>query len=178
MAHPLAAARIVEHCPDIKLIVLLRNPADRAISHYHQEFRRQHDLLTMQAALDIEEERTYADWTALAAGELLTVSAAQRFSYRKRGHYAEQLTPYLQLFPRKNIAIYSSEHFFQQPLALLPLLYSFLSVDDAFQPADLLPRKPGDYGEADQIIRNELLQYYAPLNEELFSLIGQRFDWQ
>ena len=178
MAHPLAAARIAEHCPDTKLIVLLRNPADRAISHYHQEFRRQHDLLTLQAALDIEEERTRADWDALAVGELLTFSAAQRFSYRKRGHYAEQLAPFLEQFPRENIVIYSSEQFFQQPLELLPLLYSFLGADPAFQPADLLPRKPGHYGEADQMIRNELLQYYAPLNEELFTLIGQRFDWQ
>lgn len=177
MAHPLAAQRIAEHCPDIKLIVLLRNPADRAISHYHQEFRRHHDLLPLQAALDIEEERTSADWAALTAGELLTFSAAQRFSYRRRGHYAEQLTPFLEKFPRKNIAIYSSEYFFQQPLGLLPELYRFLGVDPTFQPADLLPRKPGDYGEADRTIRDALLQYYAPLNEKLFTLINQRFDW-
>lgn len=177
MAHPLAAQRIAEHCPDIKLIVLLRNPADRAISHYHQEFRRHHDLLPLQAALDAEVERTSADWVSLAAGELLTSSTAQRFSYRQRGHYAEQLAPFLEKFPRNNIAIYSSEQFFQQPFNVLPLLYHFLGVDPAFRPADLLPRKPGHYGEADQIIRNELLQYYAPLNEQLFALINQRFDW-
>lgn len=177
MAHPLAAARIAEHCPETKLIVLLRNPADRAISHYHQEFRRQHDLLPLQAALDAEEERTHTDWKALAEGELLTFSAAQRFSYRQRGHYAKQLTPFLQRFPRGNISIYSSEYFFQKPLELLPKLYGFLGVNPTFQPADLMPRKPGDYGEADQPIRNALLQYYAPLNEELFTLIGQRFAW-
>lgn len=177
MAHPLAAQRIAEHCPDTKLIALLRNPADRAISHYHQEFRRHHDLLTLRAALDIEEERTAADWAALAAGALLTSSAAQRFSYRRRGHYAEQLRPFLARFPRENIAIYSSEQFFQQPADLLPLLYSFLGVDPEFMPADLLPRKPGHYGQADQIIRDELLRYYEPLNEELFDLIDQRFDW-
>jgi hypothetical protein len=177
MAHPLAAERIAKHCPDTRLIVLLRNPADRAISHYHQEFRRHHDLLGLQAALDIEEERTHADWAALAAGELLTFSAAQRFSYRRRGHYAEQLAPFLEKFPRDHIAIYSSEQFFQQPLELLPHLYHFLGVDPAFRPADLLPRKPGHYGQADQMIRNELLRYYEPLNEKLFELIGQRFDW-
>lgn len=177
MAHPLAAERIAGHCPDTKLIVVLRNPADRAISHYHQEFRRRHDLLPLQAALDAEEARTRADWQALAEGELLTSSTAQRFSYRQRGHYAEQLAPFLQRFPRENIIIHSSEYFFQQPLELLPELYRFLGVDPAFQPADLLPRKPGDYGEADQAIRNALLQYYAPLNEQLFTLINQRFDW-
>lgn len=178
MAHPLAAQRIAEHCPQVKLLVLLRNPADRAISHYHQEFRRQHDLLTLPEALAAEEERTQSDWSALAAGKLLTHSAAQRFSYRERGHYAQQLQPFLQRFPREQIAIFSSESFFQEPLTVLAQLYRFLGVDSAFQPTDLFPRKPGNYGQADQVVRQSLLQYYQPHNETLFSLIGQRFDWQ
>lgn len=177
MAHPLAAERIARHCPDTKLIVLLRNPADRAISHYHQEYRRHHDPLSLPEALDAEEERTRSDWQALAAGKLLTHSAAQRFSYRRRGHYAQQLAPFLQCFPREQLAIHSSEQFFQQPFSLLPLLYHFIGVDAGFRPADLLPRKPGHYGQADQQVRNALLEYYRPLNEQLFDLIGQRFDW-
>lgn len=178
MAHPLAASRIARHCPETRLIVLLRNPADRAISHYHQEFRRHHDSLDLRAALDAEEQRTRDDWAALATGKLLTFSAAQRFSYRRRGHYAEQLAPFMALFPRQQMAIYSSEQFFLQPYSLLPLLYHFLGVDPAFRPADLLPRKPGHYGQADQAVRQELLEYYQTHNEALFTLIGQRFDWQ
>lgn len=178
MAHPLAAQRIAEHCPSVKLLVLLRNPADRAISHYHQEFRRQHDPLSLQEALIAEEKRTQADWQALADGKLLTHSAAQRFSYRERGHYAQQLQPFLQRFPREQIAIYSSEQFFQEPFAVLAPLYRFLGVDPSFQPPDLFPRKPGNYGAADQAVRQSLVQYYEPHNTALFSLIGQRFDWQ
>lgn len=178
MAHPLAAQRIAEHCPHAKLLVLLRNPADRAISHYHQEFRRHHDPLSLAEALAAETERTRTDWQALAAGKLLTQSAAQRFSYRERGHYASQLEPFFQLFPREQIAIYSSEQFFQEPLSVLAQLYDFLGVDASFRPSDLLPRKPGNYGQADTAVRQSLLQYYAPHNETLFSLIHQRFDWQ
>lgn len=177
MAHPLAAARIAKHCPDIRLIALLRNPADRAISHYHQEVRRKKETLPLQEALDAEESRTRADWDALAAGQLLVHSRAQQYSYRQRGHYAEQLTLYLQQFPRQNIQIYNSEFFFQQPERLLPDVFGFLGVETSFMPADLLPRKPGHYGEADQCIRNALLEYYEPYNEALFTLIGQRFDW-
>lgn len=177
MAHPLVAERMARYCPTARLIVLLRNPADRAISHYHQEFRRHHDPLSLQAALDAEHGRTRDDWQALAAGKLLTHSAAQRFSYRQRGHYAEQLAPFLQHFPREHIAIHSSEAFFEQPHSLLPQLYAFLGVDPAFRPHELLPRKPGHYGKADQGIRNDLLSYYQPLNEALFTLIGQRFNW-
>ncbi len=178
MAHPLAAERIHLHCPDVKLIVLLRNPADRAISHYHQEFRRIHDTLSLQEALDAEAERTADDWAALRAGKLLNFSTAQRFSYRQRGHYAEQLQPFLARFRREQFFIDSSERFFAEPHNLLPELYRFLGVDDDFHPTDLWPRKPGNYGEADQKIRDALLDYYAPLNEQLFALLNQRFDWQ
>lgn len=177
MAHPLTAERMYRHCPHSKLVLLLRNPANRAISHYHQEFRRHHDPMTLQQALDAENERTAADWQALAAGKLLTHSAAQRFSYRQRGHYAEQLRPFLALFPREQFFIASSERFFYEPQKLLPELYDFLGVDPAFHPADLWPRKPGHYGDADEKIRQHLLDYYHSLNEELFELIGQRFDW-
>lgn len=177
MAHPLAAGRIHQHCPDTRIIVLLRNPADRAISHYHQEFRRHHDPMTLQQALDAETTRTANDWRALAEGKLLTHSAAQRFSYRQRGHYAEQLRPFLERFPRNQFFIDSSERFFYQPQQLLPDLYRFLGVDPDFHPSDLWPRKPGHYGDADEKIRQDLLDYYRPMNEALFDLIGQRFDW-
>jgi len=60
----------------------------------------------------------------------------------------------------------------------LAQLYRFLGVDSSFQPADLFPRKPGNYDPADQAVRQSLVQYYEPHNEALFSLIGQRFDWQ
>lgn len=178
MAHPLAAQRIAEHCPNTKLLVLLRNPADRALSHYQQEFRRHHDPLTFPEALAAEDQRTQQDWQALAAGRLLTHSTAQRFSYRERGHYAKQLQPFLQRFPREQLAIFSSEQFFQEPLSVLAQLYRFLGVDASFQPIDLFPRKPGNYGPADHAVRQSLVQYYEPHNEALFSLIGQRFDWQ
>ena len=178
MAHPLAAKRIAEHSPDTKLLVLLRNPADRALSHYHQEFRRHHDPLSFPEALAAEDRRTLQDWQALAAGKLLTHSAAQRFSYRERGHYAKQLQPFLQRFPRERLAIFSSEQFFQEPLIVLAHLYHFLGVDPSFQPLDLFPRKPGNYDPADQAVRQSLVQYYEPHNEALFSLISQRFDWQ
>ncbi len=178
MAHPLVAQRIVQHCPTAKLLLLLRNPADRAISHYHQEFRRHHDLLSLEDALAAEGKRTKSDWDALATGKLLTHSAAQRFSYRERGHYAKQLQAFFQHFPREQIAIFSSEQFFQKPYAVLAQFYAFLGVDASFHPTDLLPRKPGNYGEADRAVRQSLVQYYEPHNEALFSLIGQRFDWQ
>lgn len=177
MAHPFAARRIAQDCPDSRLIVMLRNPADRAISHYQQEFRRKHDLAELTKALADEDARTAKDWEALERGELLTRSNAQRFSYRRRGYYANQLKPFLALFPRTQIHILQSEAYFQSPYSLLPGIYNFLGVDPAFRPTDLSIRKPGHYEKVMDAIYHNLMQEYAAENEVLFDLIGERYNW-
>ena len=55
--HPLVPARVREDVPGAKLIALLRNPVDRAYSHYHHELRRGREDLSFEKALDREEER-------------------------------------------------------------------------------------------------------------------------
>ena len=178
MAHPRVAERIAHDCPHTRLIVMLRNPADRAISHYEQEFRRQHDTADLAKALADEEQRTAKDWAALAAGALLTRSNAQRFSYRQRGYYARQLQPYFDRFPRQQLFVLQSETFFTQPLDILPNLYHFLGVDPAFRPTDWSVRKPGHYEKSQyDALYRELMQHYEPENETLFALLGERYDW-
>ena len=177
MAHPQVAERIAKDCPETKLIVMLRNPADRAISHYQQEFRRKHDLLELEQALAEEAARTTQDWQALAQGEILTFSNAQRFSYRQRGHYAQQLIPYFARFPRSQIYILQSEAYFQSPYSLLPSIYRFLGIDSDFTPSDLSIRKPGHYEKKLDAVYHTLMTHFEPENEALFELIGERYDW-
>lgn len=177
MAHPRVAERIARDCPDTRLIVMLRNPADRAISHYQQEYRRKHDLADLARALAEEDARTAKDWAALKRGELLTRSNAQRFSYRQRGYYARQLAPYFALFPRSRIFILQSEAYFQSPYDLLPGIYRFLGVDPGFRPADLSIRKPGHYEKILDAIYHDLMEHYAQENETLFDMIGERYNW-
>lgn len=178
MAHPRVAERIAQECPGVRLVVMLRNPADRAISHYEQEFRRQHDTADLTKALADEDLRTAKDWAELASGTLLTRSNAQRFSYRQRGYYAQQLQPFFDRFPREHIFVLQSETFFNQPLDVLPGLYHFLGVDPAFRPTDWSIRKPGHYEKSRyELIYRELAAHYAPHNEALFTLLGERYDW-
>lgn len=56
--HPHAPQRIFQHCPKVKLIVMLRNPTDRAYSHYMMQNKRKIDPLpTFEEAIDAEESR-------------------------------------------------------------------------------------------------------------------------
>jgi lipopolysaccharide transport system ATP-binding protein len=178
MAHPCAAERMAAACPNARLIVMLRNPADRAISHYQQEFRREHDTADLERALKDEDARTHKDWQALENGALLTRSNAQRFSYRRRGYYARQLQPFFQRYPRTQIYAFQSEVFFNNPLSLLPGIYHFLGVDPGFRPGDWSIRKPGHYEKSrHKHTYQALMAHYAPENEALFTLIGERYDW-
>jgi hypothetical protein len=95
IAHPEAAGRI-RAClgPEVRILISLRNPVDRAISHYLQNVRNGHEDLTFEAAIEAEPER-------VRAGE----TAARRFGYLARGHYAEQVARYLETFGRDPVKV-------------------------------------------------------------------------
>ena len=91
----LAAERIAHHFPDASIIVLLRNPVDRAISNYF--FTKKHGLETL-----VIEEAFAADEERLLLGLQKAISVSP-FAYKARGHYINYLTNWRNHFPDKNI---------------------------------------------------------------------------
>ena len=55
--YPTVPSRMKEILPDVKLIVILRNPVDRAYSHYHHMLRRNNESLSFEKAIESEKER-------------------------------------------------------------------------------------------------------------------------
>lgn len=176
--HPQSARRIAEVYPHIKLIVMLRDPVERAISHYHQQHRRGHEKLPMLAAFEQEPKRIGKAWEKLLRDEQTSASLLQQCSYLKRGEYLSQLQRYEQYFPARQIHLIESRDFFNQPQDTLQLLYHFLEIDPDFVPADLWPRKPGLYADTDPTILNYLHHYFKPHNEALFRHLGRTFPWK
>lgn len=116
-----AAERIHHHIPDVKLIVILRHPADRAYSHYMMLRRDGFEHLSFPAALAAEDQRVADGW-------------GHRWHYRRRGFYAAQLQPYFDLFKREQLKIYLHEDLTSDTLVVLQDIFRFLDVDDAFVP--------------------------------------------
>lgn len=88
-------ARIAETLgKDVKIIIVLRNPADRAYSHYLMSRRRGFELLSFKEAIENEPER-------------IKLGAFERnhFSYIDRGYYSKQVERYLNLFGKENVLI-------------------------------------------------------------------------
>lgn len=170
--HPLAAPRIKEQLPDIKLIAVLRNPVDRAVSHYFHTRRNGGETLAMADAFAAEDQRL------AAAGKDYSSPAYIRHSYKARGRYAEQLERYLRLFPKDQLLIIDSEGLFERPAEYLRRIYAFAGVDPAYTPGKLQPRNVApEKDTTDPRVLDELRAYFRPHNQALYELLGAEFTW-
>jgi len=157
--------RIHADFPNIKLIAILRNPIDRAYSHYH--LQKQWDDLSFENAIVAEPER-------LASLDPFSFHYARK-AYLKRGDYAAQLQPYISLFGRENILVLQSEKFFKERQTVLARIFSFLELEP--EEIEPIPLQKIEYPPMDKDTRYLLNAYFVMKNENLYDLIGESFDW-
>lgn len=121
LSTPGTAARIRSRLPGVKLIAILRNPVDRALSDFSLRTRDGWEpCRTIEAALADEKRRLAENW---ATG-----------LYRYRGYYGRQLQEYFQAFSRRQIQVVLYEDLVTRPDWLYQLLFSFIGVDPSFRP--------------------------------------------
>jgi Sulfotransferase domain len=172
--NPLAPKRIFDLIPNAKLIVLLRNPTERAISHYLHVKRRGREPLPMMEALKAEEARI---GKAIERQDFKN-EAFRLHSYKCRGRYKEQIGRFLQYFRRQQLLILCSETFFKDPRATLRRVFEFLGVDAAFKVPDLKPRNvASNRGNIDPAARSYLNTYFQPHHQPLYDLTGENYSW-
>ena len=119
---PRAAAEIRRYVPEAKLIAILRNPIDRAYSHFLHMVRSgtEHlddfaQALQEEEEVGIYKERTFQD-------------------YIGRGLYYDQLKRYFGTFPREQVRVYLYEDLSDAPISTVQDAFGFLKVDDSFVP--------------------------------------------
>ena len=113
-----AMERIWNYNPQIKLIMQLRNPADRAFAHWNMQRFKGREPLDFPEALKEEPRRI--------AKPLTTES--RRFAYVDRGFYSEQLERVFKFFPREQVKIVKFEHFRDRKQKTLDEIFDFLGV--------------------------------------------------
>jgi hypothetical protein len=153
--YEMAPERMASLLPDIKLIALLRNPTERAISHYFHDLKK-----------------------GRRQGDILHAVKNDAEIYKDKGMYKQQLERYYKLFPSDNVLIINSEKFFEDPNKTLKEVCLFLDVDPDFKIADLSPQQVGFNREpVDAAVHEYLDDYYKTFNQELFDFIGRDFGW-
>jgi hypothetical protein len=172
--HPLAAQRIKATLPKARLLIVLRNPVDRAISHYFHSVKNTVEPLPLEEALEKEESRLMQE---SRSGEYSGLSLV-RHSYKARGRYAEQIKRYLDHFSREQLLIVESEQLFADPVACLSDIFEFAGVDSDFSPTKLAARNVStNRDEVSDATYTSLSTYFEPHNQELYQLIGKKFNW-
>ncbi len=171
---PMVPARIQQIVPQVKLIALLRNPTQRAISHYLHNMRKGREPLPILEALEQEEARLKPIWES---GNFRD-SKFTTYSYKSRGLYQCQLERYLQYFSRDQILILPSERFFADPNACLHQIFEFIGVDSGFYVKDLKPKNVStNKMDISPDVYAYLNDFFRLHNEALYEFLGEDFGW-
>lgn len=175
--HPLAPARAAQLVPTAKLIVLLRDPVERAYSHWRMEHRRGVDTLSFPEALEAESERTEAEYEKVANSDDYFSRALRRYSYAARGYYADQLKRWFEHFPREQFLILDCGRMFRDPVSIYATTLQFLGLPETTSVQfDVVNQGPA-MAALDEDVREQVRARFADSNEALYELLDRRFDW-
>lgn len=175
--HPYAARRIKETLPQVKLILVLRDPIERAYSHYNHIRRLNREPLSFEEALAKEVERITPDIEKLAKDEFYKADQRRDYSYLTRGYYAKQLTEWYKYFPKEQLLVVQSEEFYRETPRVYNEIVEYLGLNSYTLPV-FEAKNALKYAKMAPETKEKLKAYFAPKNEELYELLGKRFDWQ
>ncbi|MCI5130090.1 MAG: hypothetical protein D3904_00905 [Candidatus Electrothrix sp. EH2] len=163
--------------PDVKLIIMLRNPITRALSDF--KMMKEHGDEPDDFATVVRNVFQWLRDTRLTR----LVEVAQEtdnppLRYLTKGCYIDTITPWLDRFPRKNILFVRSENFFKDPQEQLDLAFKHLNLP-SYQVKNIPHlRKARISLPVDRETIELLADYFQPYNTRLGQLLGDEFTWE
>ncbi len=177
MFHPLAAERIAADLPGVRLLVLLRDPVERAYSAHAHELARGFEDQPFEAALHLEEERLRGEAERLAAEPGYLSHHHQHHGYLHRGRYLEHLQRLSDAVGRERLHVVDSHRFFTDPEPVYADVLAFLGLPDrgtpAFEKHNARARAP-----MPDNVRSRLEDHFAPHDERLAEWLGHVPSWR
>ncbi|WP_347059404.1 sulfotransferase domain-containing protein [Blastococcus sp. HT6-30] len=177
MFHPLAAERIDRDLPEVKVIVLLRDPVERAYSAHAHELARGFETEDFETALALEEERLAGEAERLAADPAYRSHGHQHHGYLQRGRYIEHLERLEAVFGRDRMHVVDSHAFFTDPEPVHDAVLRFLGLPHTgypvFERHNARPRSP-----MPEELRARLEEHFAPYDERLAAWLGHSLSWR
>lgn len=164
------AENIFKTLPNVKLILILRKPSDRAYSEYNQNI------------IDEDESRDFEELIKKEIEEIEntsnenTVFSSDKTNLVKKGIYIKQILPWLDIFPRKQILIISTEEFAKKTTEIYNEIFRFLELPE-YKIKNKQRYRKGNYEKMSDRVRKTLDDFYEKYNKELFQKIGKNFEW-
>jgi hypothetical protein len=174
--HPLAAERLARDFPDVRIIVVLRDPVERAYSHWKERTHHGGETLTFEEALEAEESRLAGEAERIVAEPGYRSVEHENHSYLAQGRYLDMLPRWFALFGRDQFHIAASEDFYAEPESQVNEIWQFVGLP----PARLASRIRHNYLPAPDIrpeTRQRLQQALADHNRGLEELLSRPQPW-
>jgi Sulfotransferase domain len=175
--HPLAATRIDADLPGVKLIVLIRDPVERAYSAHAHEFARGFESETFERALALEPERLKGQDERLVDQPFSVSLDHQHHAYVARGQYVELLRRLAGVVGRDRLHVVDSHRFFAEPEDVWADTLAFLDLpaggDPVFERHNARPRSP-----MSAEVRHQLEEHFRPWDDELIEWLGWVPSWR
>lgn len=176
--HPHSPDRVAADLPDVKLIAVLRNPVDRAYSHWNRERIRDSEVLDFPSAINAEHKRLKRPQRMMEQNPALFMPEHATYSYLARGRYYEQLERWFGVFDRERFLILRSEDFFQAPSVIMSEVLGWLGVESDWFDFDFSKKVESKKYEAmSDRTREQLEAYFEPHNKKLYRLIDRDMGW-
>jgi hypothetical protein len=177
MFHPLAAERISRDLPDVKLLVLVRDPVERAYSAHAHEIARGFETEPFERALELEDQRLAGEAERIVSQPGYLSHSHQHHGYLTRGRYAEQLERLDKLFGRERVHVVDSGRFFTDPEPVYDGVLEFLGLRQhgypVFERHNARPRSP-----MPDTLRARLDEHFQPYDERLTDWLGHAPSWR
>ena len=167
--HEQTPKRIHQILPNIKLIVILRNPVDRSYSNYFlgdQQKTFEELIADEKKILNKIDKNNVDEYYDFVHTSMLA-----------RGFYAEQLETWYKIFPKNQILIIKSEDFAIQTNKIMNEIFNFLGLEN-FNILDNSKKNKIMYEPMKEETRKELIEYFRPYNKKLYSMINRNFNWE
>lgn len=174
--HPLAAERLARDYPDVRIIVVLRDPVERAYSHFKERTHHGGETLSFEEALDAEADRIRGEEERILAEDGYVSAEHENHSYLAQGRYLDMLPRWFKFFPREQIHIALSEEFYADPDRQVNEVWKFLGLP----PSRLRSRVRYNYLPAPEMAsetRRRLRESLAEHNRDLVGLLGRPLPW-
>jgi len=178
--NPNSPKRIKEIIPNVKFIVMLRNPVDRTLSHYKRRIRNKRETKSLDDLIEYELNNFEKEFANYVNNEN-SIALYPAISYLSRSKYFQQIEIWFKYFPRDQFLFINSDDYFKNPLKEYNRILTFLELPSHY-PDIKGKRGISPSGLYDKIIIQPktikfLNDYFLSWNEKLFNLIKVKYDW-
>ena len=169
--------RIKEILPNVKILLVLRNPIDKIYSTYSQQYKFGEYLSNFEDIINSELNRMEI---LEENPEFLTfnenIDSFVQHNILRHGIYHNYLKKWYEIFCKEQIMIIDSEQLKNDTLNCMKNIFEFLEIEK-LKIKDISKINEGNYKKMDIESRKKLVDYFSPHNKKLNTLLKSKFIW-